>query len=190
LSLYVQDFKKYPLFDGLEGSSPGSVLFWDGLVLPYMSNDRLAFSCPANQLATPWINALRDAVSREIFPNSSYGYNYSGTGFFPEFLDPLGLDGGNSPLRESRVLVPNDMVAICDYKTNAFDLDDDGDDFPMGNILSQLTSFHNKGANAVFCEGHVEYGKQRAWTKPTAEARQRWNSDHQPHRSTWNNDPD
>jgi prepilin-type processing-associated H-X9-DG protein len=40
---------------------------------------------------------------------------------------------------------------------------------------------HNQGANVVFCDGHVEYGKQKAWIEPTPKAMIRWNRDHQPH---------
>jgi prepilin-type processing-associated H-X9-DG protein len=44
---------------------------------------------------------------------------------------------------------------------------------------------HNRGANIVFCDGHVEYGKKKGWIKPTDAARKRWNNDNQPHPETW-----
>jgi prepilin-type processing-associated H-X9-DG protein len=47
---------------------------------------------------------------------------------------------------------------------------------------------HNRGANIVFCDGHVEWGRQSAWTRKTPEIRRRWNSDNEPHPETWKQD--
>ncbi len=44
------------------------------------------------------------------------------------------------------------------------------DDYYFGTI-------HSAGANTVFCDAHVEYGKKKDWIKPTEAARKRWNSD-------------
>ncbi len=199
LNIYLQDFKKYPPFAGKNQGSPNSSSYWDGLVLPYVANNRMVFACPANQSAPMWTNlpgtrALPGGV--ELAPNESYGYNFSGTGQYlgpnaPSFMGALGLDGGASALPEIKVMVPSDMVAICDY-TNmpGAEADQDGDnDFVNFNILSQLSPRHNNGLNAVFCDGHVEYGKWTQWAKATAAARQRWNNDHKPHPETWFNDP-
>jgi prepilin-type processing-associated H-X9-DG protein len=48
---------------------------------------------------------------------------------------------------------------------------------------------HNNGANVVFCDVHVEYGKLTAWLERSDRARSRWNNDNQPHRETWSSDP-
>jgi prepilin-type processing-associated H-X9-DG protein len=88
-----------------------------------------------------------------------------------------------SGLREAKVLVPCDMIAIGDYPemqrqdgdiTGALD---EPDDF-VGNR-------HNRGANIVFCDAHVEFGKQANWMKAVAGTRKRWNNDNQPHPETW-----
>ncbi len=44
---------------------------------------------------------------------------------------------------------------------------------------------HNHGGNVVFCDVHVEYGKQTNWMVPNEKARLRWNLDHQPHVESW-----
>ena len=61
----------------------------------------------------------------------------------------------------------------------------DLDDIYPTNLLADLVPRHNKGANADFCDGHVEYAKQTVWLKKTVAARQRWNNDNEPHSETW-----
>jgi prepilin-type processing-associated H-X9-DG protein len=117
--------------------------------------------------------------------NPSYGYNALGTGPHEK---PLGLTGtlGYSSwngLREGNVLVPCDMIAIGDYPET---VEQDGD---ITGALDEQDDFvanrHNGGANIVFCDAHVEYGKQANWMKATAGIRKRWNNDNQPHPETW-----
>jgi prepilin-type processing-associated H-X9-DG protein len=57
----------------------------------------------------------------------------------------------------------------------------DGDQFALPPPVFR----HNQGANAVFCDAHVEFGKQPAWVGKTDDVRSRWNNDNQPHRETW-----
>lgn len=51
-------------------------------------------------------------------------------------------------------------------------------------------TLHNGGANVVFIDGHVEYGKQRKWVETTESARRRWNNDYEPHPATWRDLPE
>ncbi|MCS7091070.1 MAG: hypothetical protein RMN51_03300 [Verrucomicrobiota bacterium] len=51
-------------------------------------------------------------------------------------------------------------------------------DFPPGDV-------HKKGANIVFCDGHVEWQKQAKWIELTAQAARRWHYDNQPHPECW-----
>ena len=48
-----------------------------------------------------------------------------------------------------------------------------------------MGTVHKDGANIVFCDGHVEYGKTKDWIKPTEDARKRWNNDNMSHPETW-----
>jgi prepilin-type processing-associated H-X9-DG protein len=52
-------------------------------------------------------------------------------------------------------------------------------------LVSPLGSRHNSGANAVFCDGHVEWQKQARWIELTESAACRWNNDNKPHSETW-----
>ncbi len=127
---------------------------------------------------------------------SGYGYNVKGTGWVPGNVQDLGLGprrvGVHSQYGdpgtilwtcESQVRAPSDMIAI-------------GDDLHPGNMFlshehpnlpaeAMLGNRHNSGANILFCDGHVEYGKHAAWIKPIESARKRWNNDNQPHSETW-----
>ena len=180
LRLYVDDYQKYPIW-----SHSPMVSFtpvdWDVLLLRYSGSNAALFFCKALKTGRGWTNLA--------YYNPSYGYNALGTGEYQSTVS-LGLNGGDSnpdgasvALPEHRVLVPADMIAIGDYPelpnqdgdiTGAVDEPDD-----------LLDNRHDKGANVVFCDGHVEFGKQTNWMKPIDVARQRWNNDHLPHPETW-----
>jgi prepilin-type N-terminal cleavage/methylation domain-containing protein/prepilin-type processing-associated H-X9-DG protein len=177
LNLYTSDFRKYPLW--LTGNT-----VWDTTLLPFASNNRELFVCPANRSARKWTNNPAQPL-----PNPSYDYNIAGSGRYNARATSLGLDGGSGYLLEIQVNVPSDMIAVSD-STFQVTGDGDADDLYPLNLLAELSApRHNKGINIVFCDGHVEYGKQAAWLKKTERARQRWNNDHQPHPETWANNP-
>lgn len=71
---------------------------------------------------------------------------------------------------ETMVVDPSDMIALGDCLSTPGFLEP-----------SRVDPVHNAGANVAFCDGHVEYGKQRSWVEPTAKVMLRWNRDHQPH---------
>jgi len=187
LNLYLSDFQKYPLWL----TTGATAHYWDADILPFAANNRGVFRCAANQNAPAWTNNL---VTPQ--PNSSYDYNMAGSGRFtlPATAPGLGLDGGATYARENQIKAPSDMIAVMDSTNTASysGHDDDADDFTLPvNLLAEvvLASRHNAGANAVFCDGHVEYGKLTAWKNRTDQARRRWNKDNQSHPETWGNNP-
>ena len=191
LNLYIGDAQKYPLWATTDRPGPGGgeAMLWDTKLLPFASDTRDLFLCPANKLAPKWTNNVRLPP-----PNYSYGYNMAGTGSYLNTSPSLGLGGSVNNNRggavapyvsENQVEVPSDMVAVADGKPRRPSGDMDLDDIYPTNLLADLVPRHNKGANAVFCDGHVEYAKQTAWLKKTDAARQRWNNDHKPHPETW-----
>src|SRR5579859_5798956 len=208
LRLYLDDFRKYPAFESLSEAQHGYFDaqytgiwaprsgFWDHKLLTYVRGGLGVFVCPANGTAkdpnTNWF--FRDG-SLQVCPNLSYGYNVCGTANFFEFLPTptfLGLGGTMQVnpdfvfcLPESSVMVPAEMVAIADEDLLATDDDHDLDFSPELLFRMGLTGRHAGGANASFCDGHVEYAKTNRWTAPIDEVRRRWNYDHQPHRETW-----
>lgn len=178
LSMYASDFRKYPHY--WSGN-----IYWDTTLLPLASNNRNLFRCPADRMAPAWTNNLFLAIL-----NPSYDYNMAGTARF-NVRSPvsLGLDPGDTFLAESAVKAPADMVAVCDAKTTTIGGDHDPDDMPLNVLFEVTVPRHNNGFNAVFCDNHVEYGKNTAWLQRTDRARRRWNYDNQPHPETWGNNP-
>ncbi len=185
LILYVQDHGRYPprWSSPVFPNGPNGFPFWDSRLLAYASSNRLVFFCPAAAAGFQWTNTLQ--------PSRCYGYNTDGT-------DPmhtqghltLGLNGDwiaagewGGGLREDRVKVVSEMIAVGDYPAA---LDQDGDiNVILNDPEDWLAARHNQGANVLFCDSHVEYGKSNRWMAATSEARRRWNNDHQPHPETW-----
>jgi prepilin-type N-terminal cleavage/methylation domain-containing protein/prepilin-type processing-associated H-X9-DG protein len=187
LGIYLVDYKKYPMWrEGTSVTGGGVVTNWDYLLLPTVANNPNVFLCRARKSVAGWTNVLTF--------NPSYGYNALGTGNFQQdesTSQVLGLGGtsdgagglASNPLPENRVVAPVDMIAIGDYPELP---GQDGD--IAGSLEEQdnyIASRHSGGGNVVFCDAHVEFGKQTNWMMATTSARLRWNNDHDPHSETW-----
>jgi len=184
--LYLGDFQKYPV--PVEGTQQNYSL-WENKILPFTVNSSNLFVCPALPGAR-WTN------NPPMPPrNPCYGYNLAGTGRYPSTgTAPLGLDGSLNesqpvPLGENRVKASADMILAVDNTPKTGANDNDLDDLFAINLLAELSPRHNQGENAVFCDGHVEYGKQRVWLMKTDTSRRRWNNDDLSHPETWSNNP-
>jgi prepilin-type processing-associated H-X9-DG protein/prepilin-type N-terminal cleavage/methylation domain-containing protein len=120
---------------------------------------------------------------------ASYGYNAYGVLPIGNNDVHFGLkyhfDSGShlvSPIGESQIANPSDMMAIGDGFTG-------GDNFMRPSSLNDLLRYgntlarHQGKANVVFCDGHVESPKLEFLFEDTSdEALSRWNRDHLPHR--------
>jgi prepilin-type processing-associated H-X9-DG protein/prepilin-type N-terminal cleavage/methylation domain-containing protein len=210
LNMYVGDYDKYPgrrrYSNGLAGTLETEPVDKALLQLaPYLqmpgnrygditllSARLLVWHCPAVQPADiPNLFAESNNANIKYVP--SYGYNGRGTAYTRQVLD-LGLSPrvvqllpgdevtSSVVLREIRgadVLVTAEMIAF-------------GDDSPPSLLIDEISPIaplvgdrHGGGANVAFCDGHVEYAKQAAWTNAVDTARERWNIDHKPHSETW-----
>ena len=190
LSLCVNDLGGYPHFDGYGDTEEGP---WDVLLLRYCGGQRRIFECPAGDYVRPWPETLTNRWEIMIrgYHNYSYGYNATGTGIFQKEAT-LGLSTGGSglesPLSESRVIAPSEMIAIGDGDLTKIS----GFGYPgLG-----WTTHRDNRPNAVFCDGHTESSHLDAiplstnsfgWVffKPDEAHAKRWNNDHQPHPETW-----
>lgn len=182
LNLYVGEHHVYPLAAGeaLAGRMR-PYPDWIESLSPYCDNSKQVFRCSTQ--------------GPDFYPINGYGYNVAGTGVLfmspPEKSD-FGLGGMYSPLGdprpvpESEVLMPSDMIAAGDgdLYIRSFTF------YPYFGMLPR----HNRvpgetnvwAANAVFCDGHVEYGRiVNLWMKPDNNHRARWNRDHEPHPRSW-----
>jgi prepilin-type N-terminal cleavage/methylation domain-containing protein/prepilin-type processing-associated H-X9-DG protein len=194
LNLYTTEYQKYPLAAANDTSAGSTVMsLWDGKLLAFAASNRDVFACPAYKNAPKWTNNVKQPM-----PNSSYGYNTVGTGRYPASSASLGLDGGFDSMNlakatylvENQIKSPADMVAIADVQPKPGGADHDLDDLLPINLLAEMTADrHNKGANVVFCDAHVEFARLPVWLAKTELARQRFNNDNQPHKETWVNNP-
>ena len=126
-------------------------------------------------------------------PLSSYGYNddkFKGNALRAPG-NMFGLQGHYDPdadsfrpIAESEVVAPSDMMAIGDsFEANWLFVRRPIEVFEeWGNILTR----HQRKANVVFCDGHVESPRLKFLFEDTSDtALARWNRDHQPHREKW-----
>jgi prepilin-type processing-associated H-X9-DG protein len=116
----------------------------------------------------------------------SYGYNSDGVG--GSRTNALGLMGHFisfsewfSPISESEVIAPNDMMAIGDSLAGGVFFYRGGLDYL--NLNGRAFLRHQGEVNVVFCDGHVESPTlKRLFADTNDVALVRWNRDHQPHR--------
>ena len=182
LGTYCTDHQKYPPCITYVFAPPTTIFGrWDKTLLPYLANNTNVYLCPSLKPTKPILPS--DSPS-----NPGYGFNALGTARDGD--KSLGLDGGSgslplTPLRESEVIVPCDLIAIGDYPQ----LDSHPQDGDIAGALDELDDYladrHGGGANALFCDTHIEYGKQTNWMMAAEPNRLRWNRDHTPHQETW-----
>jgi prepilin-type processing-associated H-X9-DG protein/prepilin-type N-terminal cleavage/methylation domain-containing protein len=182
-NLYVADYQAYPVHGVQYAANPWATALGDS-----MGGVKKVYVCPS------YPRAIKDTDSAVAFGQIvafSYGLNAWGSGLDAD----LGLDNsdgaiGEGGLREAWVVDPADMVAYGDGP--------DGKLFPTDILVPTYgidfgTVFetwgparrHSGGANLLFCDGHVEYGKYRKWVEQRDDVMQRWNRDHQPHPESW-----
>jgi prepilin-type processing-associated H-X9-DG protein len=193
--MYVGDFGKYPLTvinqGGLGFAHEDRLKDWQMALLPCVAYSEKIFQC--TEAARPPVTiayGIGDAAPRGTTTlNGRYGYNSYGTA--PN-VPPKNLGLGWAmvdgrvvlelyQVPEAHVKVASDMIALGDTV------------FPLAVQLSPHRDFpsnwsgarHNRGANTLFCDGHVEYARQHRWLEPSDTARRRWNNDNDPHPETW-----
>lgn len=195
LAIYVGDSHCYPGTRGgpIHPDSPGltkpgntnmSWILWNERLQPYVANAPGVFRCPAHQ---PSVHP------GGFWTNFSYGYNAYGSGLKGPSQnlglgrvaapDDLQSDSPMLEVREGAVRVPADMIAVVD-------LADHGPGLLTAAVLVGDQFFgpaerHRHGANALFCDGHLEWRSSAKWNQPTEAARRSWNNDHEPHPETW-----
>lgn len=190
LNPYTQESSHYPPSFYRDTAINQYITYgWPAYLLGHVSSNTAVFRCPARGLEFAW----PDAPSRlgypfpfNIDPNTtrfSYGYNSRGTATIGN-ANSLGLE---VDVPANGVVNPADMIAIGDSNG------DGGQDGLISFVRPFATSpvpfapgdLHKKGANVVFCDGHVEWQKQVKWVELTEAAARRWNNDNQPHRELW-----
>ena len=182
LHLYLSEYNAYPYHGWQSRTNPWSAAFGDT-----MSGVRKIYVCPSYRPAPGLTNS---AVAFGEIVSFGYAYNMWGCGLGVN----LGLDDGGLPfsqVKESRVVAPADMIAFGDAPESklyysmsimipTYGWDEDGTFVSWGPSRR-----HSGGANVLFCDGHIEYGKYRKWVEHCDDVMRRWNRDHQPHPEHW-----
>jgi prepilin-type N-terminal cleavage/methylation domain-containing protein/prepilin-type processing-associated H-X9-DG protein len=193
LELFVSEFQSYPVNDAqTKPISPGhSDRFW----MAQLARDGLGIAQPAPGFYTEsiwrcpsskWSAEMLRSPSTHL---SDYGYNddkFSGAGP-KELTNKFGLQGhyapetdSYSPIGESEVTAPSDMIAIGDcFEGNAILMRKPVETYAaLGNIRTR----HRARSNVIFCDGHIESPTlENLFEENTDTALRRWNRDHQPH---------
>ena len=137
--------------------------------------------CPSTQWSASTVQTFRKKPA-------CYGYNKYGILWPGNRTNEYGLEGrfdanakAFTPILESEVAVPSDMMAIGDCFNGSVEFDRVAftNLAQYGNILTR----HQGKANVVFCDGHVESPALSFLLQDTSDqALARWNRDHLPHR--------
>ena len=195
MTLYVQEARKYQgfyTFFNLDELHTGTWSFNPGIQrwLPYLSGNHRVFYCPAQRpLSIPVVYPMLTTNGMSTDAPLSYGWNAMGTGAGLPPRRDLGLgprwkEGGLCvTISEGRVVAPAQMIAITDNYSGTHNDCIVSPNNPYESF--QVGDRHSHGSNIGFCDAHVEYQKKTALTAPTEDSRQRWNTDHLPHRETW-----
>jgi prepilin-type processing-associated H-X9-DG protein/prepilin-type N-terminal cleavage/methylation domain-containing protein len=202
LQTFLSENHYYPVnpFQGRPSSPPNLDRLWlgklvrEGLGISQPSanfHQQGVWRCPSAR----WSDSM---LRGDVTQLTDYGYNddkFTGKGW-RDSANKFGLQGHYvpdtnlaptwlfRPIAESEVVAPSDMMAIGDcFEGNALFRRTSIDFFKdLGNILTR----HQRKANVVFCDGHVESPKLKFLFEDTSDtALARWNRDHQPHPEHW-----
>jgi prepilin-type N-terminal cleavage/methylation domain-containing protein/prepilin-type processing-associated H-X9-DG protein len=195
--LYEPYLKWDPNMPPMKGSaSPGNFRFWADYLVPYTANEwtNSLYLCPAYRGPTGTV--VGSGEDNRSGNQGSYGYNWGGVN---GDRWGLGLGSFDSPnvITESKIIAPSDMVAIGDchmyqvgyangslsWTAGLLDIDPYPAVSNLGRVADRIR--HDGRHNIEFCDGHTELIKLERLYAATAEARSRWNNDHQPHKELW-----
>ena len=211
MRMYLDDSRHYPgnwisQHDLYDYEADPDTYGWPGRLFNHVGRNKDIFVCPSKTRSG---DSLPDDFSR-LNQNTSldYRYNSTGTGVGP--LTNLGLGTVEGP-PESHVRVATDMIALFDTDLRQPPWPPKkrpppppvitggggggggrppggGGGRPKPPPLPSLTNVnlyvsvrHSGGANVLFCDGHVEYGKRAKLISFDDGARRRWNIDHEPY---------
>jgi prepilin-type processing-associated H-X9-DG protein/prepilin-type N-terminal cleavage/methylation domain-containing protein len=139
-----------------------------------------AFVCPSDRRA---LDLKEQGGGWKAWP--SYALNVWGSGIGAD----QGIAEGGRAVKEAAIRCPADMIMWADSPDTTvyswpmiptFGMDD-GNGFEGWGPSRR----HRGGANVLFVDGHVEYGKYRQWVEHRDEVMCRWNRDHEPHPESW-----
>lgn len=210
-TMYLHDYSQYT---GSLSTINGFYYVWAPRMLPYMGNNRRAFSCPAALPESSWdtnVNLTLGATGPDgvfdrfgISDHARFSYGINDWGLGQQDLanlqkPQLGLGGDinggfyHGPVKDSGVLSPTQMIEIGDVPAlkNAALISFNGNMDPTDPTPGHSqwpSNRHNFRTCLVFCDGHVEAPKRNDVINSQTDNvwRSRWNNDNKPHNEyTW-----
>jgi prepilin-type N-terminal cleavage/methylation domain-containing protein/prepilin-type processing-associated H-X9-DG protein len=212
MQMYIDNGGAYPycykIADSVVSEVPWTQILKDAGVLS--ERDVQTLICPAKPLVDKivismglfglFMGSVSGTPSTDIV-TKSYGYNVSGYNNLGVGLGGVSMQVG-AATRESEIKVPSSMIAVGDalfgtlknYVVPTFEYlgrVDTSLHFPTGffdeGTLVQVNktseNMHDRRANVVFCDGHVESSSLKSLFLDIDDASlRRWNRDNDPHR--------
>lgn len=201
LTMYADDFKQYPAnFD-----SGKKMYVWQPRLLSLMGNNRAAFSCPAALLKSAWDTNLNETLAGPagtlvfgednkldkfaILESSRFSIGYNDWGLVQNSSLGMGGDVGSTPIKDTMVRRPSEMIAIGDVRSDATSFDFNANIDPQVSQMQNSQQHnqcpcnrHNYRTDLLFADGHVEAVKRNDVVDPNNTMwRARWNNDNDPH---------
>lgn len=223
LQMYVQNTGAYPLMSAqTSATDKRQILYWERLELPQErvltpGKPTSKFSlmgvwrCPMDRDHYKMEYGTQDAefISFLSYPYNAFGVDERhqtrlGLGGYENPERPGGGFEPNTPIRESAVKVPSEMIAFGDLVVPAADPKVRATTrigwpqyltiHPAARAADRIETLeqpiyrkHRALFNRLFCDGHVEPENVRRPFKFTDEYLRKWNNDHEPHRDVWMN---
>ena len=222
LVMYSGDYNQYP--SCLLGAN--NLYVWQPRILSLMGNNRNAFNCPAALSQSYWDTNLNNTLAGpsgnlvhgedgnvDRYGILTGGTDSQGTRFSLGYNDwglvrpppgqpgpifGMGGDVGTTPVKDSMVISPANMIAVADVRSDTpagtikFSANTTP---PTGWTLDQDAAWHpqvpcnrhNFNTDILSADGHVESPRRSDVVDPNNNYwRSRWNNDNQPHpESAW-----
>ena len=212
LVMYSGDYAQYPA----DLRSDNNTYIWPTRLLGLMGNNRNAFDCPAALPQSFWDtnfnktlaytgtvrgedgNIDRFAIltgANGAGTGSLFSLGYNDWGLANNQTPPLGMgaDRGTTPVRESMVKNPSEMIAVGDcrsdtpsaqiqYNANLDPVIGDAPDNSLALHTQCPCNRHNYRTDLLFADGHVEAQPRATVIDPGNNYwRACWNNDNSPH---------
>jgi len=200
LQSYVATYKFYP--GGHTAGGIGTYIVWAPRIRMYASNNCELFNCPTAPASSRWTLKFGSGIAKRwgyladeqpLYWNTLFSYGYNNWGQQQDFVQPQrGLGGyaewkiqGNvedwDAIESSRVVLPQDMIAIGDSKAEG--IWDAFIDPQPGEPNEWPEAPHLGKCNILFCDAHTETLLVTQLADPFTDdaGKARWNTDNQRH---------
>ena len=204
LVMYVGDYPTYP-----QCYDPGKGMYvWQPRLLSLMGNNRNAFFCPAARPESAWDTNSNPTLSGPsgnlvfgedgkidryaILYTTRFSLGYNDWGLQNTLNPPrgMGADIGTTPVKDSMIRSPANMIALGDVRSDAVTIDFNANLDPViGDAADNNTTTHdqcpsnrhNFRTDLLFADSHVESPKRNDVINPTDNTwRARWNNNNDP----------